>query len=105
MVIITTEQQTENKVAKSMAATTNWNTSSYNGAIGNNLSLNNKSGFSGLPVGSRYLYGGFIDFTGWWSSTEDTDASWYRHLGYNYSGIGRDRTNKELGYSVRCVKD
>jgi uncharacterized protein (TIGR02145 family) len=61
----------DNKIAKSMAATSNWRMSSANGAIGNNLSLNNISGFSALPGGCRHEYGVFdyvTGYGGWWSS-------------------------------------
>ncbi len=64
---------TGNKIAKSLAATTNWSASSSTGTIGNNLSLNNKSGFSALPGGYRYYYGYFStigSYGHWWSSTE-----------------------------------
>ncbi len=41
--------------AKSLAATTDWPTSTDSGAIGNDLNLNNASGFSALPAGWRYF--------------------------------------------------
>lgn len=40
-----------NRIAKSMAAETDWLTSTYPGAVGNNLSKNNSSGFSALGGG------------------------------------------------------
>ncbi len=36
---------TESKIAKAMASTTGWNSSTVTGAPGNNQSLNNDSGF------------------------------------------------------------
>src|ERR1035437_9372349 len=40
-----------NHLAKSMASTTGWSSSTTTGAIGNNPSTNNKSGFTALPGG------------------------------------------------------
>jgi uncharacterized protein (TIGR02145 family) len=47
----------EDKTAKSMAAATDWETSTDTGAIGNDLSLNNASGFSALPAGWKFWDG------------------------------------------------
>ncbi len=62
---------TGNKIAKSMAATTYWNSYANAGAIGNILPANNSSGFSALPGGYRGNEGSFFNIgnTGvWWSS-------------------------------------
>ena len=84
---------TGDKIAKSLAATTLWNSSTNTGAIGNNLSLNNKSGFSALPGGSRANDGDFYDignYGNWWSSTENlSDYAWGRSLGYYNSRFSR----------------
>jgi uncharacterized protein (TIGR02145 family) len=97
------------KIAKSMASTTNWRSSSNTGAIGNNLSLNNSSGFSGLPGGYRsydgYFY--YVTYGGyWWSATEgSSDTAWSRHLGYDYADVSRSYSDEDGGFSVRCVRD
>ena len=100
---------TGNKIAKSMTTGSNWKTTSDTGAPGNNLSLNNKSGFSALPTGYRFDIGvfGWIGEVGyWWSSTEHSeDIAWSRRLYYNKLDITRYYSIKEYGYSVRCVKD
>jgi len=99
------------KIAKSMAATTNWSASSSSraGAIGDNLSLNNKSGLSALPGGSRYYNGNFngIGIVGyWWSSTEyDTYNALNRDLSINHSSVHGNISGKDYGYSVRCIRD
>jgi uncharacterized protein (TIGR02145 family) len=98
------------KIGKSMAATTQWNTSSNSGAVGNDLLTNNRSGFSGLPGGSR---DGIVGFSGvqnygyWWSSTENSNDAWVRYLIYSAASISHTSFNqtKAHGYSVRCVKD
>lgn len=74
-----------------------------------NLNATNESGFSALPGGFRfdnenYFTYGYNAF--FWSSTE-----LYGYLGYNIiisndnAAVGNDDTNKEYGFSVRCIKD
>lgn len=103
---------TGNKIAKSLAATTNWDSYSVVGTIGNNLSLNNKCGFSALPGGylcnncdTKFFYD--IGYLGkWWSSTESGTnrvGAWGVNSGY--SGIFYLNDFKDYALSVRCVKD
>ena len=96
-------------VSKALAATTDWTTNSTTGAIGCNLTLNNATGFSALPSGSRYDDGSFYsigNYGYWWSSTQyDTTLAWYRGMGYNYDAVGGGNYSKSNGLSVRCVKD
>jgi hypothetical protein len=60
-----------NDIAKSMAATSVWITSSSPGSVGNDQASNNSSGFTALPSGWRYNYGSYI-YIGycciWWGS-------------------------------------
>lgn len=98
----------KNKIAKSIAATTNWNADTYTGAIGNDLKKNNKTGFSALPGGGRAFNGEFngigeIGF--WWSPTEVGYNSWGRSLSYNSYALDRGTREKRFGFSVRCIKD
>jgi uncharacterized protein (TIGR02145 family) len=70
----------------------------------------NSSGFSGLPGGLRTYRGSFNDFGlngHWWSSTEDTtEDARSRDLNYYCLGsVDRLYTNKETGFSVRCLRD
>lgn len=69
----------------------------------------NTSGFSGLPGGLRYASGKFDDvgeFGNWWSSSESGPSNaWSRDLGYYRGDFFRSNLYKELGFSVRCVKD
>jgi len=80
--------------------TTNWSNP--------NTDANNTSLFTGLPGGGRSNKGGFTELGnggGWWSSTEDVTLNYhglYRFLKYN---IVRQSTSKELGLSIRCLKD
>ena len=100
----------DTQITKAMAAATDWNTNSDTGVIGNDLSLNNSSGFSALPVGYR-LYLGKGGFNGkgdnglWWT-TEGSELSGYlRDLYYNYKILYKTTFNKKCGISVRLVRD
>jgi uncharacterized protein (TIGR02145 family) len=98
-----------NKIAKAMASTTGWNSSTSAGAPGNDQSLNNSSGFNVFPEGARKFDGSF-DYEGYfaffWSSTEDdTNYAWMRFLFNSNSGLARNNDNKWVGFSVRFVRD
>jgi len=99
----------DNKIAKSLASKTGWPYSTSKGAIGNDLTKNNTSGFMALPGGYRFdnaefNYGGFYGF--WWSSTEfDSIYAFDLFLYFgNYMLFG-DTNMKKNGCSVRCVRD
>jgi uncharacterized protein (TIGR02145 family) len=74
-----------------------------------NTGASNQSGFQGFPGGFRNQLGSynFIGYFGfWWSSTESySDSAWGRELYYDSSVVYRDYYNKQLGFSVRCVRD
>ncbi len=99
-----------NKMAKSMAATTLWLTHGNEGAIGNDLTENNKSGFSALPGGLRNSGNNFIQLESdgsWWSATESDEPGkyWRRIMRYYGSTVDRYYYDAEFGFSVRCVKN
>ncbi len=98
------------KVAKSLASTTGWNSSTNVGAVGNNQSINNSTGFTALPGGRRRSANGAFNNVGlsgfWWSSTERSSSrAWYRYLYYDYASVLRYYYNKSYGFSVRCLRD
>lgn len=97
-----------NKIAKSMAAGI-WQYSAVTGSIGNDLSLNNISGFSALPGGSRADWGAFSNLSHagrWWSATEgDASIAWCRYLFHNSRSLVRFCDQKRSGFSVRLVRD
>jgi uncharacterized protein (TIGR02145 family) len=99
----------ENKITKSLCAKTNWALSSEAGTPGAAPENNNSTGFKALPGGYRSDNGTFIDigFVGdWWSATElNASIAWYRIMAYNSSHVSRYLYSKELGFSVRCVRD
>ena len=101
---------TGNKIAKSMAATTDWASSRNSDVIGNDLSKNNKSGFSALPGGCRGNDGGFssISVDGyWWAATEENAIlAYHRNLYYYGESLCRYYDfSKGYGLSVRLVKE
>jgi Fibrobacter succinogenes major domain (Fib_succ_major). len=106
---------TGNKIAKSLASKSGWNISKINGTIGDDLTKNNRSGFSALPGGYRGVYGKFYSsglYARWWSSTQINASDAYirfldndiESLSINDSRYGYS-TDKNNGYSVRLVRD
>ena len=100
---------TGNKIAKAMASTTGWNASTTAGAVGNDQSLNNSSGFAALPEGSRNASGNFygiLTHSRWWTATE-TDAVQANRkvLDYSRADIRRSNAVKGYGFSVRFVRN
>ena len=81
--------------------TTHWNSS--------NTSATNETGFTALPGGNRNNNGTFNNIGNngnWWSATENnTNNAWNRNMNYNNSNVNRNNNNKELGFSVRCLRD
>jgi uncharacterized protein (TIGR02145 family) len=73
-----------------------------------NIGATNTSGFSALPGGCRssgafgdVKYGGH-----WWSSTEGIASNaWSPLLYWNGGYVSLSGNDKELGFSVRCVRD
>lgn len=105
--------------AKSMSATFGWESSAESNSVGNNLEANNLSGFSALPAG---LYNGtykeFGRCTFFWTSTpyfrtqrveEDIfDQELYHGVylnAYYKDAFMVCHLVRELGRSVRCIRD
>jgi uncharacterized protein (TIGR02145 family) len=69
----------------------------------------NSSGFSGLPSGYRYVNSNFqnLGYSGafWSSSAKDDSSAFLIYLSHlvDYAYFTYER--KEIGYSVRCVRD
>ena len=96
-------------IAKAMASTMVWSTTTSTCAPGNSPSTNNTTGFSALPAGEYTGADGFDYFPSYanfWSSTQDdTNHTWYRSLFNDNAYVWRDSEYKGWGCSVRCVKD
>jgi uncharacterized protein (TIGR02145 family) len=68
------------------------------------------SGFSAFPAGYRSSNSGTYYSMGslgyFWSSSEaNSNTAWRRLLYYNYSNVFRYTDSKQLGFSIRCLKD
>ena len=104
-------------IAKALAATEGWEFSSGSSdcAIGNDLSVNNGTGFSALPAGqfspySTSSYYGFGQTIYLWSATEyiynsSVYGAYCLTFGTYDNGISNNSGDKEYGCSVRCLKD
>lgn len=101
------------KIGKAMANDNAWASSSNTGAVGNTdfPEYRNKSGFNALPGG---MYDGVLflfAFEGkrgrWWTSTESYNGSHIRFqmISYDAANIFWGNSWRELGASVRCVRD
>jgi uncharacterized protein (TIGR02145 family) len=100
-----------NNIAKSLASTTNWNSSAVSGAVGNTdyPAYRNKTGFTALPGGDRGASGPFYSVGNvgyWWSGKElETTSAWYHYMNSTTKGVNRNTLSKKYGFSVRCVRD
>ena len=95
-------------IAKALASTTGWNSSTSTCAVGNTPASNNATGFSAVPAG--YHYGSSFDNSGsyayFWSSTECSSSdAYYRGLNYHNATVSSYNDYKSYGYSVRCLRD
>jgi uncharacterized protein (TIGR02145 family) len=75
-----------------------------------NTGADNSSGFAGLPGGSRNYNGTFSNagLAGYWWSATAGIGTWlalWRSLGSSSAGISRSATDKQYGFSVRCLRD
>ncbi|HYQ57544.1 MAG TPA: FISUMP domain-containing protein [Draconibacterium sp.] len=73
-----------------------------------NSGATNESEFSAFPGGYRYS-DGFANIGlngGWWSATEyDSDSAWRQGVHYYVTKVDRNPYYKQVGFSVRCVRD
>jgi uncharacterized protein (TIGR02145 family) len=104
-----------NKLAKALGDTSSlWTSSTVTGTVGNTdyPEKRNATGFSALPGGNRFGPNEFDDFSGasnygnWWSASEyDGYTAVNHYIIYNETAVGTWNNNKQLGFSVRCLKD
>lgn len=99
----------DNKIAKSLAAKTDWVTYTTTGTIGCEVTKNNVSGFSALPGGCREFSGTFSlqSVSGfWWSATNyDAAGALSRQLHCKNQNILKKIEYKIYGLSIRLVRD
>jgi uncharacterized protein (TIGR02145 family) len=79
---------------------------------GTNLNATNETGFTALPGGYRGSVnsnGSFLDLgycADWWSATQSTATYGYDYyLEALYPTVTQESDSKNVGFSVRCVKD
>jgi uncharacterized protein (TIGR02145 family) len=94
-------------IAKALASTTEWISSSTTCAIGENPSSNNATGFSALPAGFSdgycFNFGGGAYF---WSATKSLATHVYCYvLKFNNAYVDRVSDGTSRGFSVRCVRN
>ena len=96
-------------IAKALAATYGWNTSTNNYAVGNTSSANNATGFSAVPTG--YFHGSFSyvgNYAFFWTSTENESNNrnaYTRLMSHQAAVVGRNASGKDYGRPVRCLMD
>jgi uncharacterized protein (TIGR02145 family) len=78
-----------------------WNPPNYNAT--------DASGFTALPGGNRLsddFFYGINNYAHFWSSTLiDSVYSWSRYLYYNDSKIYKEYSEKQVGFSCRCIEN
>jgi uncharacterized protein (TIGR02145 family) len=98
-------------IAKSIAATSGWVSTSGESLVGNDQPSNNSSGFNGVPAGTRSYNGSFAVFSywaGWWSQTNNYSLSYTSWYVVITNVDNKPRTialNQTYGASIRCMKD
>lgn len=74
-----------------------------------NAGATNSTGFTAVPSGIRYHEGTFSSLTTYssiWTSTEaDAGNAWFLGLYFNDAAAGINKTSKQDGFSVRCIRD
>ena len=95
-------------VAKALASKTDWTSSEVDCAIGNQISLNNNSGFNALPAG---IFVGKFDFFGkvarfWSSSVSQAQGKCDVFMSWDDAVVKKsDQEPAVVGFSVRCLKN
>ncbi|MDL2262800.1 fibrobacter succinogenes major paralogous domain-containing protein [Bacteroidales bacterium OttesenSCG-928-I21] len=104
-------RNTNNRISKSLALETLWNSSTTEGAVGNTdyPEYRNKSAFNAVPGGCRNYDGSYSsmgNFGFWWSGTESSGTNLHgRSIRYSTADTYRGGYHKINGLSVRCVMD
>jgi len=108
---------TSGSVCKALAASTDWAASNVVGAVGNDLTKNNGSGFTALPGGNYWVgesnnhimgeFGEISEKGCWWTSSPKqsfSNTSLYLSKDFN-DDLNGGGYREQSGLSVRCVKD
>ena len=95
-------------IAKALASTTGWNSSTYFCVVGNNQSSNNTTGFSAFPAGEYKgdEYANFGKGTRLWSTTECTSKRpYFLRIWYHNDNVIEPADHMYFAFSVRCIRD
>ena len=95
-------------IAKVLADSVGWNSSTNTCAVGNDQTSNNASGFGAVPAGycNDSSFGSAGNGALFWSATQYSGyGAYYRSLGYLNASVYRSGDDKNIGYSVRCLRD
>lgn len=68
----------------------------------------NESNFTALPGGMRYVDGTYsskAEKAYFWTSSTSSDEAFYRRMDYDRASIVYGSNDREIGFSVRCVKN
>ena len=69
----------------------------------------NESGFNGMPGGKRQDGSGYYSSAGdrgtWWTSTPYSSLARHVELKFNSNGVTNSYSDRETGYSVRCIQE
>lgn len=94
---------------KALASSEDWGSSPNYLAIGNDVSINNSTGFCAVPAGCvrNGTSCSFNRDADYWTtnSSSNSDAYAYGLYSSNSSGLVSEHCNQTWGNSVRCVKD
>lgn len=97
------------EIAQSLVSSNGWCTSENPASPGSENGVKNTSGFNAFPAGSRTASGDFYYIwlsANFWTSTEyNKDEAHFRQLFYFETKLAKNRNPKNLGMSIRCVKD
>ena len=110
---VSTNLGTSTSLAKALAATSYWSASTAGGAIGNDLTINNSTGFTAFSGGYRMSvdgsYNDILISGNWWCSTFDEFSGgsnlYFSYLLNSNNNVVNSTSSISDGYSVRCVKD
>ena len=95
-------------IGKSLAANSNWEASTTNGSIGNDLPSNNTSSFNVQPAGIRnyqsFDYMGYSSYF-WTTDSRNQLDAYLQAMHWNGYALVQLFSPKISGASVRCLKD
>ncbi len=97
---------TSSYIAKSMAATSGWTSSSAVCSPGNNQNSNNNSGFNIFPSGEYYNgFSGIGSVNRFWTSSLYYSVAYYYYLKNAFPTFNNSYCDQKYSFSVRCLKN